>query len=231
MKRNLKKTSKFVLSIIIIMSMSSTVFASTLNERDKAYKIIEENVISSLKTEGDNAPVDKIILPNHNFTKEEFENQLTDLLGDSSKYTTFSNTTLYDRASQDYSDSEIVALFSSDVTWGIFTDLRVNGFAQVIWRGHSPRNCDKIAIENTFTINGIKPGFSFASGNKWTVSAGLTSAKAAYTDSFTDEYSIIHDYANVDFDGYELYLKQNVTGRFTFGTSIYQVTAVDSTLL
>lgn len=138
---------------------------------------------------------------------------------------------LYDYQTKNVKSSYVYSKLDSDVSYGVFSDLRVDGTSKVYWAGTNPINCDKIKMEDSFYITGVSVGFGFSSGGKWSVTTSFPSSTATWTDSYNKKYSITHDYSNLDFNGYELYIKQTTTGYFTFSTTTYQVSAVGSSLL
>lgn len=224
----LKKLLCYTLSGIMLMSSISTnAFAA-----EKA----NNNALNIQKIELPNMPIDTIITSNTDnketflIEEDKYLNNNGDYLMLSPMATSLLNVTNYQR--KDIYTSYISSFFNSDVTYGITSDLRVYGNSKVYWAGSNPSSyCDKISLTDKFYIAGINPSFAFGSGGSWNVSPGLTNSTATWYSSFPTQYIINHVYDNVDFNGYELYFKQTTTGEFTFGTTTYELSAVDSSTL
>lgn len=225
MKMVNKATKTLLVAGLSLLSISS-VFASTTNidslKSNPAFKV-ESSVNKS-----SNGPIDTVIMPADGVSKEEFQKELDAFYAKSPTEKKLYN--LNDTVSKAYKDSELVSKFDTDIEYDWF-DPRAVGVAQVIWKGSSPLNCDDIEMSNSFRVSGVGVGFGFGSDGRWDVKPGFTSATATWSRSYTNKYSVVHDYTNVDFSGVDLFLRQTTTGYFTFGTKTYEVNATDSSIL
>lgn len=225
---------KKVFAVILIGLLTvNTPIISNATEKENfnvtSNETVTQNGIETGKLE------DVVILPNSEYNdKEEYLKEVDEYI-DGQLNNGFSSralsVNLVDKNQVNANGSYIYAKFDSTVTYGVFTDLRVNGSSRIYWGGTNPIRCTKIKMEDSFVISGVTVGFSFSSDGKWSVTPGVVNATATWSDSYNDEYAIDHVYSNLDFNGYEVYLKQSTTGYFTFSTTTYQTTAVDSSLL
>lgn len=234
----MKKLFSLVLALVLMSTMFVTANAASSETMSATMTMSNsfDNTLLEVKQQStENGPVD-IVITNADNTKDKeaflrAEGAFLDNAAEQKVSSRTIDVNLYDYQKKDVKTSYVDAQLDSDVTYGIVTDLRVNGVSRVRWMGSTPVNCDKIKMEDTFTIDGVAVGFSFSSNGTWTVSNSVVTATATWTDNYTNKWSISHDYSNVDFNGYELYLKQKTTGYFTFSTNTYEISAVDSSLL
>lgn len=238
-----KKFLGLFLSLIMVITSSVTVFASengSGNSLSTSKSLFEEAEIEI--TKNPSGLVDIVIVnADSNTDKEAFLASETKFFSSSKHSVSVGNesnlsparasASLYDYQTKNVKSSYVYSKLDSDISYGVISDLRMDGSSKIYWAGSSPVNCDKIKMEDSFYISGVSVGFSFASGGKWTVSPSLVSSTATWSDSYNNKYTITHSYSNLDFNGYELYIKQTTTGYFTFSTTTYQLSAVDSTLL
>lgn len=217
----------FILAIVMVMGLSTTAFAAKKNALASLLDISQATLV--------NGPTDIVIVNSGSSNDKSAyfaaENHFLEDYAPNRAITRSILVNLNDYQTKDVKSSSVSAKLDTDITYGIISDLRANGISRITWLGSNPINCDEIKMEDTWTINGVGVGFEFGSGNSWTVTGSIVSSTATWSESYNDKWTISHDYSNLDFNGYELYIKQNVTGYFTFGTATYQVSAVDSTLL
>ena len=223
----MKKVLCTLLAIVMVMSLATTAFAAGSAGNDSLLEITSSTQAGGL--------IDTVIVNSDSVVDKETYLAAESMYIENATASTVKARSilvnLYDYKEEEVKSSRIYAKLDSDISYGVVSDLRVNGTSKICWLGSNPVNCDEIRMEDTWTINGVGVGFEFGSGNSWTVSGSVVSSTATWSDSFEDKWNIAHQYSNLDFNGYELYIKQNVTGYFTFSTTTYQVSAVDSTLL
>ncbi|SHK58910.1 hypothetical protein [Paramaledivibacter caminithermalis] len=215
----MKKPIIGILCITLLIVSSLTVNAEPTHDK------INKSMHVEISKDGK----DRVITSSNKVTdKIKFEAEVNEFLGQEvmSLATTIN---LKDSDRYDYNGSYCQSEFDSDVTYSVITDLRVNGTSKAKWMGSNPVNCDNIKLEDSFTITGV--AVSITLGSDWSVTGGLTSKTGTWSKDYDDEWIITHNYSNLDFNGYELYIKQKARGYYTFGTTTHDTSAVDSTLL
>lgn len=132
---------------------------------------------------------------------------------------------LGDTQEQLHNKSIMRSTFYADISdTGLST--RMDGQSKAAWLGATPTDADQIDLTTTVKITGI--GITASQGNSnFTISGGLTSKTLAMTDTIKDDWRLIQDYYNINFDGIDLKYTHTASSKFTFGQNRYYIDASD----
>jgi len=104
-----------------------------------------------------------------------------------------------------------------------FTDVTASGVADTMW--HGAGNANRVEISNEFLFTGVNVTIGIGSGGVWSTTGNLVSRTAAWHGGTNNNWFMRHNYSGLVAAGMNLHVRQTVTGRFTWGPEVHQVTA------
>lgn len=219
---SMKKLFAVITSTLLIFSLSSPAFATTIRSSE-----LPDDTIIRYQVVDDSGIVDALLVSGDIPTmgKEAYCATLDDMLSKNTP-TTRNSYTISDRDTLQHNNYNLYSEFDSTVEWDLIHSSSVSGNSQAAWLGTTPGTADKITLTDKFTFTGVVLSVS-ASGPNWSSSM----QSATWSASETDKWVMSHIYSNISCVGYDIYLKQVSTGDFKFGGTYYTTSATDSLFL
>lgn len=125
---------------------------------------------------------------------------------------------------------EINVNFEDTLDYNLCCTGFITGDSWTGWYGGDPWYADTVRLTDKWTFRGVNLSVS-ASGKSWSVTGNLAQRVATWSEDIDDNWWLGHDYDEVVFDGFDVWVSHTAIGEFKFGSQWYEVQAYDSSWL